>query len=181
MRDVSLDIETLGTKPGSIILSIGAVAFDPEDYNPERLWSGAYYRNISVLSSIMRGMTMDEESVKWWVDPERDAARAAFDSDELSLPDALREFAGWFGAVPGGVRHIYAKPPSFDCVLIEGAFRRANVPVPWGFRQPRCVRTVLDWSGFDAKTVPFNGTKHHALDDAIHQATVVQMAKAAMR
>lgn len=28
MRDIMIDIETLGTKPGSVIASIGAVAFD---------------------------------------------------------------------------------------------------------------------------------------------------------
>ena len=29
MRDVMLDMETLGTAPGSAILTIGAVEFDP--------------------------------------------------------------------------------------------------------------------------------------------------------
>lgn len=174
MLDVSIDIETLGTTPGAVILSIGAVSFSPDHHNPE----GCFYRNIDTLSSLMRGMTVDSETVEWWRDPKRDKARAFLGSDEASLDDTLREFTGWFRNI-GEVRHVYAKPPSFDCVLIEDAFRRCGLPVPWTFRQPRCVRTALTWSGFDEKTVPFIGVEHYALDDAIHQARVVQLARAA--
>lgn len=61
--DVMIDIETLGTAPGSVILSIGAVAFVrdrmPEDW---REFSSV----ISVESSKSCGLTTDQSTIDWW-------------------------------------------------------------------------------------------------------------------
>jgi hypothetical protein len=173
MSDISLDIETLGTSVGAVVLSIGAVRFD--------LKSGTFYDefyvNIDPLSSILQGMTTDADTIKWWADPERDEARKYLKADQKPLADALEEFGKWCRVAES--KNIFAKPPAFDCALTERAYQMVGQPVPWTHRQPLCVRTVIRWTGFDDKSIPFKGVEHYALDDAKHQARIVCAAWAA--
>lgn len=56
-----LDLETFGTKPGSVIRSIGAVMFDLDGRTgPE------FYRNIDEESCVKAGLTYDPSTVSWW-------------------------------------------------------------------------------------------------------------------
>ncbi len=69
MQNVMIDLETLGTRPGSVILSIGAVEFD-RDLGLGR----EFYVELNQASSITAGLTTDDATVDWWLDQE-DAAR----------------------------------------------------------------------------------------------------------
>lgn len=55
--------------------------------------------------------------------------------------------------------------------------RMTGQPVPWQWWNDRDVRTIVELGkaiGFDPKRdMPFKGTRHNALDDAIHQAKYV--------
>lgn len=67
---IMVDLETLGTAPGSVILSIGAVRFDVEEGLLDE-----FYVNIDVESSQRLGLTIDGATVMWWM-KQSDAARA---------------------------------------------------------------------------------------------------------
>ncbi len=171
MSDVSIDIESLGTEPGAVILSIGAVVVDIDAGTV----SNTFQRNITVMSSLMAGLTTDSETIKWWSDPARDEARSYLSADQVSLRDALNDLSAWL--VYNGMTHIWAKPPKFDIGLLEAAYRACNLPIPWTHRQPLCVRTAIRWSGLDEKSIAFAGVEHVATDDAIHQAKILIAAK----
>src|SRR4051812_3766510 len=64
MQDIMIDLETLGTLPGSVILSIGAVAFDELSVAP----GAGFYKVISTISCESCGLTKDEATEKWWLD-----------------------------------------------------------------------------------------------------------------
>ena len=70
MSRIMVDLETLGTAPGSVILSIGAVRFDVEKGLLDE-----FYVNIDVESSQRLGLTIDGDTVMWWL-KQSDAARA---------------------------------------------------------------------------------------------------------
>jgi hypothetical protein len=175
MVDVSIDIETLGKHPGAVVLSIGACAFDPND----GVIVDRFYVNIDLWSSLDHGLCIDETTRRLWAtDPEFLKARHFLMNDRRPLPEALDSFTEWYrGAYE--VKQLWAKPPQFDVGLTEAAYYACNKGnLPWHFRAPRCLRTLIDISEFDQKTVEFVGVKHYALDDAIHQAKVVAAAKA---
>lgn len=173
MLDGSLDIETLGTSVDSVILSVGAIAFDPKDGS---LYDH-FYMNVDIWSALDAGLTIDDETLAVWRTPEFLEARLALHSNQRSIRHVLEKFAEWLNG-PVNVQHVWAKPPQFDCALLGAAYKRLGMSVPWNHRAPRCLRTLLDVSEFDEKTIPFEGVKHHALDDARHQAKVVAAAKA---
>lgn len=171
MKDVMVDIETLGTLPGSAILSIGAVAFDADtgEMGDEMLVK------ISVENSMMHGLVMDPKTILWWLKQSEDARNEAF-SGELGLPASLEIFGQFIvGQSPD---RVWAKPPSFDLVILEAAHKALGYQAPWHYRSPRCVRTIMDVAGFEyGHTLP----AHCALDDAKAQAGMVIESFAKLR
>lgn len=160
MRDLMIDIETLGTAPGSVILSIGAVAFDAESGE----FGEEFYAAIDPQSAVAAGLTMDVSTLKWWMEQSEDARSAAF-SGFWVLGPALNVFGTFVRRV--GATRVWAKPPSFDLVLLESAFRACSMETPWHYKTPRDCRTLFDLTG---ATQPDVGTAHNALDDAKSQA-----------
>lgn len=158
-----IDIETLGTAPGSVILSIGAVTFDAE----AGTLGAEFYSAIDPQSAVDAGLRMDVSTLKWWMTQSDDARRAVFAGNQ-PLDCVLREFGDFVRKVDAS--RVWAKPPSFDLVLLEAAFQACRLHVPWHYRSLRDVRTLLDITGTRATYV---GTAHNALDDARSQALSV--------
>jgi len=92
MKDVMVDLETLGRRAGCSILSIGAVAFDAETGNmgPE------FYMVIKMASCEKHGLHTDQDTVAWWEKQSPEAqkvlkqARAARGNKDLGK--ALAQF-----------------------------------------------------------------------------------------
>lgn len=163
MRDLMIDIETLGTAPGSVILSIGAVAFDAEAGQ----MGDEFYIAIDPDDAAKKGLTTDISTVQWWMQQSKEAQADAF-SGGAPLVSALLALEVYVkGHEPS---RVWAKPPSFDLVLLESAYRTVGYEIPWHYRTPRDLRTLIDLTG---AVQPDVGTAHNALDDAKSQALAV--------
>lgn len=154
-----LDIETLGTRAGSVITSIGAVQFSALGLGRE------FYRRIDSTSCTEIGMTVDLETVNWWM-LQGDEARAEMTRPGEPVTAVLEDFAGWIG---GPDACIWGNGADFDNALVAEAYRRAGLSVPWKFWNNRCYRTVKSLLGRDIR-MEREGTHHNALDDARDQA-----------
>jgi DNA polymerase III epsilon subunit-like protein len=161
MKHVMVDIETLGLKPGSVILSIGACRFDEGGVSEER-----FYRPIDVFDSLMTGLKVDEATVGFWR-MQLPEARSA-----LSPGRPLRETLEAFAEYVKGVPLLWAKGPDFDLVLLDAACEAVGMKKPWSYRVARDVRTMLALAP-SFGTVPEGTLAHHALSDAVYQATQV--------
>lgn len=158
-----VDIETLGTRPGSVILSIGACVFNEKGTGN----FARFYRNINVLSSLLAGLTVDEETVDWWR-KQSDEARGSLFPGSANLYPALTDFATFIDKND----YVWAKGPDFDLVMIHEAYRAIGARIPWSFRNARDVRTML-WLGeaLGIKYEPVDrSVAHNALHDALYQA-----------
>jgi hypothetical protein len=179
MTSVMLDIETLGTIPGSVILSVGAVAFDPYGKG----FGETFYENVHPESCRRFGMTQDSETAEWWSHPDRESVRAVLYKERRSIVTVMEDMASFFKTV-GGVQ-VWGHGSCFDVVLVEEAMRRCGVVIPWKFRDVRDTRTLFDYSGFDAvnatDTPKREGVHHHALDDCKYQVRCVQHAVSLIR
>lgn len=167
-----IDIETLGTKPGSVILSVGAVAFDAETGQFAR---NSFYRALSPRHCQDVGLTIDAETVAWWIKQSPEAQTAAFSGADHpnSALLGLSEFVQ--SQVP---LRVWAKPPAFDIVLLEAAYHHIGFPIPWNYKTLRDCRTLFDITG---TLQPAVGTLHNALDDAQAQAYGVVAAFAKLK
>jgi hypothetical protein len=175
-KHLVLDLETLGTKINSCILSIGAIIFDPYqtdvyDFvckNTEKSPNiSTYYKRISLDSCEKLGMTIDDSTVEWWAKQSKEAQDEAFsDEDRHDIKDALKEL----NIFSKHCKRFWAKSPDFDCKLIESYAFTLNIGVPWQFWETRCIRTIEDHIDFKSESV----NSHHALQDTFYEAASVQ-------
>jgi hypothetical protein len=164
MQDVMVDLETLGTLPGSVILSIGAVAFDEFGVAEE-----GFYRAIRRDSCEAAGLQVSAETQAWWDKQSLEARAVLVDRSAVSLEDALRRFNEWIAHVSDSpdVR-VWGNGANFDNPLLACAYDAVNVKPLYKFWNERCYRTVKNQYP-DIKLIR-EGTYHNALDDARCQA-----------
>ena len=165
--DVMFDLETLDTKPSAVILSLGAVKFDPRqkgiDPDAERL-----SMRISVDEQSLMGRTTSESTLAWWATQSKEAQDAAF-SDEGRIP--LIEAVDQFHKFVWNSERVWSQG-SFDVNIMEHLYTALNRPYSWQYWQVRDSRTLFDFVDGE-----LDRTKHHdAVEDAISQAEGVQRA-----
>jgi len=151
-----VDIETLGTKPGSVILSIGAVKFDKDGLGEE------FGVSVDLESCQDAGLTIDADTLEWWLDQDENVQHIL--TGGIELEDALEQFSEFYG----DCTEIWAYSPAFDCVHLERAYEAVGIVSPWMYYQQRDCRTcskLPGWPETDQK-----GSEHNALDDARFQA-----------
>ena len=162
-----LDIETLATSPDSVILTFGAIKFDPFDSSKE-MREGLYFR-INVDEQIELGRNVDQGTVDWWGTQNEEVREEALgENDRISLDDFTRQLNKFVV----GVNRVWAQGPVFDIVILENLYRQLGLPCPWQFWQIRDSRTLLSSLG-DPREKNKAGL-HNALEDAVSQAQAVQ-------
>lgn len=139
MNDFMLDIETLGTRPGSVVVSVALVAFNRED-----TWLWSRYWNLNLREQVDVGLSIDPATMVWWM-RQSSAALARWASyQEQSLSSSLRELhrdlTEHLSRRPGTT--IWAKDPSFDVVILNAAFAAAGLPPFISHRAEASVRTL---------------------------------------
>lgn len=163
--DVMVDIESLGTRNGDVILSIGAVAFDYE----QGILS-SFYEVIDIDSCLGHGLKIETNTMRWWMD-QSDAAREVFRVNGAPLEIVLDDFRTW---VPDNTTAFWANGVMFDFGMLEYAYKLVGKPTPWYFHQVRDSRTMVRPPVLSAellKTLRVDPpTAHNALDDARAQA-----------
>jgi hypothetical protein len=166
--DIMLDLETLATSPDSVILTFGAIKFDPFDSSKE-MKDGIYFR-INVDEQIALGRRVDEGTVAWWGTQSEEVREEALgETDRVSLEDftkALNKFVN-------GANRVWAQGPVFDIVILENLYRQMGKPAPWQYYTIRDSRTLLKALGDDREG---GALLHNALADAVSQAQAVQSA-----
>lgn len=161
-----VDIETLGTRAGDVVLSLGACLFNIDGVYSE------IYMTIDPQDSKALGLKAQKSTLEWWAKQSENARAEAF-KGELSVATALKMFSMW---LPKDTK-VWGNGANFDNVLIAGVYRAAKTDLPWKFWDDRCYRTVKNL--FPAIKMERTGTHHHALDDAISQANhLIEIAKA---
>ncbi len=165
-----LDLETLGKTPGAAIAAIACV----------RIESGAistgFYRRVDTESSISWGGETDASTFDFWLQ-QSDAARAEIYDHHNRLPinEALLELAEFIDrpTATHGRPFVWGNGATFDNVIITTAFRRSHIERPWPYWNDRDLRTIVDLYPEAKANTPFVGEKHHALDDAMHEARIL--------
>jgi len=155
-----LDLETLGTAPGSAILSIGAVVFGIEDGLGEEL-----HLTIALESCKKNGLTVSAATEQWWMRQSKEAWSAA-SAGGRPLRTVLAKFDRFW--LDSGAERIWGHGANFDQPLLEAAYTAIGWKAPWPYHAARCTRTLYELAGVTPDRSI--GTHHNALDDAKAQA-----------
>ena len=175
-----VDIETQSTRPNAVILSIGAILFDPFQVNdPADLMEHTFYMNVDPASQPYSHVCPD--TLAWW-ERQSESARLRLTVDPQPIGVALTALHN-FLVFRQGLSHppaheLWANGPNFDCVVLESAYHQySRFKLPIDFRRQYDVRTTkeLAWRHGGAPRIDV-GIAHNALDDCIKQALYIQAA-----
>ncbi|NBP00019.1 MAG: 3'-5' exoribonuclease [Proteobacteria bacterium] len=163
-KHLMIDMETMAVSPNAVVLSLGAVHFDPysDDIADE------LYFKIDLDDQDKLKREIDPNTLDWWSKQDPAIMEEAFSpNDRIPLADAMDRFHkfAW------GCSAFWSHGATFDLVIIENIYRQLNKNLPWNYWQLRDTRTLFDL-GFDP-CMP-KDSKHDALQDARRQAVGVQ-------
>jgi len=159
-----IDMETLAVSPRAVILSLGAVHFDPYS---DQIYDELYFK-IDLDDQDKLNREIDPNTIEWWGKQDPEIMEEAFSSDNrIPLIEAVERFHkfSW------GCDKFWSHGATFDLVIIEDLYRQLNKPLPWNYWQLRDTRTLFDL-GHDPEMT--KESKHDALADARRQAIGVQ-------
>lgn len=175
--NVMIDLETLGTRAGCVILSIGAAWFDEKDIIHR------HHVIISTASCLDAGLRTEDGTIKWWDGQTEEARRTvvvAASPDATPLGRALYKLADRMFTDPKGIL-VWGNGADFDLPILSAAYVACGFGgPPWKPYNGRCYRTLKNLRP-DIVAPKREGVAHNALDDAVFQANHAILLLAALR
>lgn len=159
MKDIMLDIETMGTRATSMIVQIGACYFDRVTGEI----GDTFKVNINHSEKPDR-FTVDWHTIAWWLQQSPEAQASITDGEELNMKEALTLLNEFIK--PSRCLWSHA---TFDVPVLLNAYNVCNLHFPIHYTKMRDIRTLMDIKDHNKGTAPREGTHHDALDDCIYQ------------
>lgn len=163
MIRIMVDIETASVEPDAAILQLSAADFS---------CMHRFDVGISVDNNHAWKRKFDPETLAWWDKQDRTLRNKVFSGTE-ALEEALYLFRGYVNIVTYDLTapyELWSNGSDFDLVILKNAYMQIKGEYPFDFRSHRCFRTLKAMAPDEYNDMQFQGTKHDALSDAIHQA-----------
>ncbi len=175
-----VDIETLSTAVNAVVLSIGAVEFDPITGEIGR----KFYYELDLSEQKERHISSD--TVQWWFKQSVDNPK----SIDLLLKEnkwkngvefvltRLKDFIWGYESFSADTNRkkgyekiaVWSCDPDFDLAILANLYEEHNLSVPWKYSEPKSVRTVRMLSQLKNIEIQKEEASHNALEDCIRQA-----------
>lgn len=180
LNNIMVDLETLDTRNSAVVVSIGAVAFDPNS----NFIGPTFYAELThdLQNQQNRGRTISASTVIWWM-KQSHAAQRLFHSPAPSTTDtrgSLIAFTQFLADHGGREALLWGNGSDFDNAILGSLYETYGLYRPWSYSNNRCFRTMRNMPGAPAKDARI-GVHHNALDDAMTQTQHLQKIFAAMR
>jgi hypothetical protein len=167
---IMIDMETLDTSSSTVILTIGAVLFDPRG---EDMIDRIELRPTMEEQTDVYGRSISDDTLRWWSEQSPEAIQEAMgDQNRISYRECMEKL---YKFCWNRADKVWSNGSVFDIMIAEHAFRELEIKNPWQFWNIRDCRTIYDLAGVSLKDGG-HVTSHKALEDAERQAIVVQKA-----
>lgn len=157
---VMVDIETLGTEPGCVILSVAAVRFNLET----GVISDRFMKVVDIDSCIKLGLGVDGGTLTWWFN-QSEEAREHLKGKSNTIKSVLHSLSQFFRFGD----QVWGNSARFDLGILADAYGKIGYELPWQFWNERDVRTLVSFKPEVKNEVVFEGEPHNPIDDCIHQ------------
>ena len=163
---VMIDIETLATTPDAVVMSVGAVKFDPHTGTPynKTLW------RPDIDEQTERDRHVSESTLEWWAKLPQHIQDDAF-SEDSRIP--VTEFMKELNRYCVGADKIWCQGPQFDMLILENLYIQWGHHFGWQFWQVMDCRTLFQLMPVDPRKA-IQQDLHSADADAYYQAIGVQ-------
>lgn len=162
---IMLDLETMGTRAGCAIVSIGAVEFDLKTGKTGK----EFYERINLQSCLDAGLFVQGSTIYWWLE-QGSQARTELCEPSDSIHNVLIKFALFLGGI-GNDFQIWGNGACFEFGILGAAYHAIGKgeTLPWNYRNERDVRTLVSLAPDIKEKYLFVGIEHYPIDDCKHQ------------
>ena len=109
-----IDLETLGVNPDSVVLTVGAIKFDP--FSNTEPHTPLYLRCDIEEQSEKLSRSIDDNTMEWWGKQPKQIQDEAFGDHERVLSnDLTTQLNKWCV----GLDYIWCQGPTFDFVILQ--------------------------------------------------------------
>ncbi len=177
---VMLDLETLDSATSAVVLSIGAVRFDPFNTGSTGVDARFYVEfDVDGLQLQQRmGRTTSAKTIAWWMSQGAMAKQVFVPKFPKDPVHALGQFDDFLNVIPE--TKLWGNGADFDNLIIGSMYDSFSLKRPWSYGKNRCYRTLKSLPGAPALLIR-EGTEHNAYDDALTQAKHLQQIYAWLR
>lgn len=168
MKNLMVDIETLGVRPYAVILRIAAVEFDIQTGVTGKIFD----KKISINSCRNIGLQVESNTTAWW-------CKQILDSNEglelfLNTTNGLESIDNVLiklkqFVTEGNYHTFWGNSNSFDLGLLANAFEKVGIDKPWIYSQERDVRTIVGLRPEIKEHWQWSGVAHNPVDDCKNQ------------
>ena len=163
----TIDIETLGTKPDTTVLTIGAIKFNPFTYEEPH---SDLYLKVDADEQLAAGRSVDEDTLTWWTKQPQEIQDEAFlSTDRISVEDTLTQLNKYLV----GVDKVWCQGPVFDICILENLYRQYDKHFNWVFWNIRDSRTLYGLMPEESRK-KYKFAAHNALEDCRIQSKCIQ-------
>lgn len=161
MSIAMIDLETLGVRTSSVVLSLGVVvlANDGEIYK--------FYAQLNVDDQTHLDRTIDSSTLDFWMKQKDEAKKDVFNGEGDATFCGLIGFVNFMKEFDDDIK-VYGNGSDFDISMIISLLESFGVKPTWKFWNHRCYRTLKSMLPNKVKLERV-GTYHNALDDAESQ------------
>ena len=163
-----IDLETLGVEPDSVVITLGAMKFDPttnaEPHAP------LYLRLDIEEQSEKYKRSIDDNTLEWWGKQKKEIREEAFgDHERTSMDSMTKQLNKWCV----GLDYLWCQGLLFDYAILQNLYKNIGKPTPWNYWQIRDSRTLFALMPSDPRKA-IQEELHNALADCYYQAKCVQ-------
>lgn len=174
--DMMLTTKTLGRDGGCVVMSMGAVMFDPSGKNSEEPYrqENQLYTPISSFDSANHQLKSDPDTLRWWKkQPYWATIGSEFTHSNTSVQAACEMFLKFHE--DHKPTKIWCNSPTFHVPIMAALLGKVGMALPFAYRDQMDYRTALELAYGDRQMRPqvqprHDMLRHHALGDAINQA-----------
>lgn len=178
-KDIMLDLETLSLDSNAVIVSIGAVAFDLHTGET----GNQFHFSVDILEQMLNKGHVSEDTLSWWStqDTVAKSELVSKGTDAVSVQDAISSFNAWVTLNTADLKNtrLWGNGITADNTWIRNLYTRHGEKFILPYWCDNDVRTLVQLENYDKVmelTGKFEGVKHDAVADCIHQIKMCHTA-----
>jgi hypothetical protein len=187
---ILFDAETLGKESNSVILSMAAIYFKPEDKpTPQELRDSAFFVKFDAKDQIKRlNRKVGRTTMEWWAKQCENVRKKSFNPspEDVRFEDGYEAMRVWAKSKNDPKCWVWARG-NLDQLVLDSMEEQLGLDAIWKFERWRDVRTAIDflyetnrgycdvdYPGFDPS---LHITKHNPIDDCVFDIMMMVYGK----
>ena len=162
MKDLMIDIETMGNTPNAVMIQLAGIFFDRKTGETGR----EFCMSLNIEACERLGFVKDQSTEDWWKTQNQNVLHEILNKTETPIV-VISKFVEFLGK---DIKDILVwSHATFDFPIVQNYLKKLT-PSFMPYRGARDIRTLVDLSGIDLNKYDWaNGKTHNALDDCKFQ------------